>query len=847
MKGMLALLLVIAFIIPAMAVSGTGDANNSKIGIVEFLPDPTGSDLDGEFIEIMNSGDTGENMKNWSLTDQDGPVDFVFPDFTLAPHKRALIYCGKGPNSTENGTFHIGKKTSMLNNKGDDILLLDDTGSPVEYIAYGNGSMVDPPPEGMEGTVLGPEKEGMSFARFGDSGEWGYCMPTPGEKNPSKDAGKGTEIAAFYPYARYSDEFFVLENNGSEATDICGSCITDGEGYLYLPHHTLQPHERIYITENRSGFIMDMGFSPDLTYSECYTPSSFPRLSNSGDDIHLLTASGEETMCVKYGDSTPPKRGYIYTLNGNWTEVKAGRSEFPPLHLNINGNLTVFSAPRSSLKSVQELIDTAKSNIMINVYSFRSQEIAQSLLSAMARGVRVKILVEGNPVGGMSLEEKKVLSVLKSGGADVRVKNGSDAYRYDHAKYMIVDSQELLVESENFNADAMRTGESPGNRGWGIILRNRSASEYMENVFEHDSNIELADIEEFDPTDTNIEWRPRPAKDSEGTTIDGNFNITLFPGPEDGISQVINAIDSATESVYVEQFYILPHWNGGGSPLIDSLVRAAERGCKVRVLLDGSYYNTDGRDDNDEIAAYLNSIGRNKSLDIEARIINAELHGLVKVHNKGMIIDGKTVMISSFNWGENSFTQNRELGLFVENPKAAEYFAELFMSDWKSDFTAPTAVIDGYTEVYVNETYNYSGALSHDDKALSSFVWSLDNRTISENSSISLNFTEKGHHILILNVSDEEGNWNIAEMKITVKEREKTAPVRQIISEILPSKEDSGKTTAVSPTPEPPATHSDSGRQSASDRNSLSQYALIIPALLIIVAAMKISGKKGHS
>ena len=852
MKGMLGLLLVIAITIPAVVALGDGDVSPSEIIITEFLPDPAGSDLDGEFIEIMNDGSAAENLKNWSLTDQDGAVDFTFPDFTLSPQKRAVIYCGKGSNSTDNGIFYMGKRTSMLNNKGDDILLLDSTGSPADYVSYGNGSMVDPPPEGMEATVLGDEREGLSFARFGDDGKWGICMPTPGERNPSVDAGRGTQITAFYPYARYSDEFFVLENNGSETTDICGSCITDGEGYLYLPHFKMHPGERIYITENRSGFIMDMGFSPDLTYSECYTPSSFPRLSNSGDDIHLLTASGEETECVRYGDDRAPKRGYIYELDGNWTEVRAGRSDFPVLHMNMSGNLTVFSSPGSSLRSVEDLIDTANDEIMINVYSFRSQEIAQSLLSAMARGVKVTVLVEGNPVGGMSNEEKKVLSVLKSGGADVRVKNGSDAYRYDHAKYMIVDSQELLVESENFNADAMRTDGSPGNRGWGIILRNRSAAEYMENVFEHDSNLKLADIEEFEPVETGIEWRPRPAKGPEGTVIDGNSSITLFPGPETGISQVIDAIDSATQSVYVEQFYIIPYWNGDshGSPLLNSLIRAAERGCRVRVLLDGSYYNIAGKDDNDEVAAYLNSIGKNESLDMEARIINSKLHGLVKVHNKGMIIDGKKVMISSFNWGENSFTQNRELGLFADNPEAAEYFTELFLKDWKSDFTAPTAVIDGFTSIYANETYNYTGVLSHDDTGIASFTWTLDNRTVSRNSSLSLSFTEKGSHILILNVSDSEGNWNTSEMKINVEEREKGDIVRHIISEIIPSADPDSThdgTPEQTPSPQPsPASDEGSGKDST-DKNTLSEYALIIPALLIIVVSMKISGKKGHS
>ncbi|MDY7081582.1 MAG: phospholipase D-like domain-containing protein, partial [Halobacteria archaeon] len=53
------------------------------------------------------------------------------------------------------------------------------------------------------------------------------------------------------------------------------------------------------------------------------------------------------------------------------------------------------------------------------------------------------------------------------------------------------------------------------------------------------------------------------------------------------------------------------------------------------------------------------------------------------VHNKGVIVDGEKVLVSSINWNHNSVTNNREAGLIIESENAGEYFAQVFESDWK--------------------------------------------------------------------------------------------------------------------------------------------------------------------
>ncbi|HDN96196.1 MAG TPA: hypothetical protein ENG71_03940, partial [Thermoplasmatales archaeon] len=67
---------------------------------------------------------------------------------------------------------------------------------------------------------------------------------------------------------------------------------------------------------------------------------------------------------------------------------------------------------------------------------------------------------------------------------------------------------------------------------------------------------------------------------------------------------------------------------------------------------------------------------------LEENGIKVKLHSQYTIHNKGLIIDGEKVLISSINWGENSVRRNREIGVVVEDKNIASYFEDIFWYDW---------------------------------------------------------------------------------------------------------------------------------------------------------------------
>jgi len=54
------------------------------------------------------------------------------------------------------------------------------------------------------------------------------------------------------------------------------------------------------------------------------------------------------------------------------------------------------------------------------------------------------------------------------------------------------------------------------------------------------------------------------------------------------------------------------------------------------------------------------------------------------VHNKGIIVDDTTVLVSSQNWSAAGTLQNRDAGVIITHPDAATYYANLFLHDWNN-------------------------------------------------------------------------------------------------------------------------------------------------------------------
>ncbi|MDD4126944.1 MAG: phospholipase D-like domain-containing protein, partial [Methanomicrobium sp.] len=131
----------------------------------------------------------------------------------------------------------------------------------------------------------------------------------------------------------------------------------------------------------------------------------------------------------------------------------------------------------------------------------------------------------------------------------------------------------------------------------------------------------------------------------------------------------------------------------GQNPYLEAAISAARRGLEVRILFDSYWYNTEGDSDNDEMAEYINAVAESENLTLKAALIDLDSLGAEKIHNKAVIVDGESVLISSVNWNENSPSYNREAGVILSGGGVGEYYEEVFDYDWERRQGAESGMI----------------------------------------------------------------------------------------------------------------------------------------------------------
>jgi phosphatidylserine/phosphatidylglycerophosphate/cardiolipin synthase-like enzyme len=322
--------------------------------------------------------------------------------------------------------------------------------------------------------------------------------------------------------------------------------------------------------------------------------------------------------------------------------------------------------------------------------------MADSLIAAHARDVDIKVIIEGGPVGGISPEGKEAIRMLTDAGIPVSMmvsRKGEPApYRYDHAKYMVIDRRATLLTSENFKYSGFPPAGMTGNRGWGVYLDDPGLAEYFSTVYLTDSGGKsMTSCNGSAGTPESIPSGKYTAEFQPGYFTNASVRPVISP---DTSSQIMDLINSAERSIEIEQAYITNETTYSLNPYLSAAINASRRGVHVRVLLDSYWYNIEDETDNDEMVALVNRIGLCEHIPLEARCADLSTSGIEKIHNKGVIVDDQYVLVSSVNWNSNSPNFNREAGVIIDHPGVARYFLDVFEDDWDSTAKLPADKTD---------------------------------------------------------------------------------------------------------------------------------------------------------
>jgi phosphatidylserine/phosphatidylglycerophosphate/cardiolipin synthase-like enzyme len=144
-------------------------------------------------------------------------------------------------------------------------------------------------------------------------------------------------------------------------------------------------------------------------------------------------------------------------------------------------------------------------------------------------------------------------------------------------------------------------------------------------------------------------------------TPDKGRNTTMY------VDNVLALIKSAKKRLYIQTQYVHPTSLPADRSfmlLVNAVADAARRKVDVR-LICSQYENTP------QYVELLHEAGLSGVLRVQDR-----------VHNKGIVVDSKTVLVSSQNWSSAGVLQNRDAGVIIGHPGISQYFEANFLQDW---------------------------------------------------------------------------------------------------------------------------------------------------------------------
>lgn len=578
-------------------------------------------------------------------------------------------------------------------------------------------------------------------------------------------------------------ESFALVNVGAESLDLGGLWVSDGEGNLtFQGGQWLASGEMMAVCTDPIVFRTLIPDVSVLPYSALIKKGSFV-LANDGDSLRLYGTDGTLWDCFVYGDAVdamgwngpafaPLPNGNMAVRSGSsgyrdsdqgtdWYRSVIGRTELEAYR--CNAQVQPFLYPGQALGIILDRLDRAERSIDVAMYELEERAIVDALVLAERRGVETRILVEGQPVTGMSPHTKRALNDIWRGGGEIVLLRSNDSYkRYDymHCKYAIIDQEYIIVGSENWVSNAFE-----GNRGWGAVLWSSAVADRLTSMFVNDSSLRFPDAR----------MMTGPFDVGTGTDHASNYtfsnyarwyqaNLTVTVSPDNSLEIIRSLMGSGVERILIEQMQFDLGW-ARSSGFWDSLAEVGRNGCQVRLLLDAVLDDNPGG--NRETVAKFNEMG-GMGTDMEARLVSP-FHDFSVVHNKGMVVDD-CVLISSVNMVRGAFEENREIGVLIRSPELADWYAESFWEDWEIDPLPPVIDLPWFEyNCSEGESVFLDASNCWDNSAISSYGWDIgDDGVVDETGPRCLLRPGSGKNMVRLTIIDDHNNSASALLVVNV-------------------------------------------------------------------------------
>ncbi len=369
----------------------------------------------------------------------------------------------------------------------------------------------------------------------------------------------------------------------------------------------------------------------------------------------------------------------------------------------VSGSIIAYCSPDSTFAVTRELFDTAKKSILIGIYDFSAPHMREILLAALARGVKVTLMLDIDSKSERDFFDDLVLMGMTGVAAPSCANKSISVFSSSHEKVIIIDSEWCLVQSGNYSSNSIPLnvidGGAPGvfktgNRDTGLAFKSKALASVFAKVLKADMALVpataqmLGHVPAEEPFLVEAAPRTRPATLFPSKTFTVRTELEVLPvlSPDNYMDVMPSLLSAARKSILIEQQYIRAN-----QPLIRQLLEAMKLALErnpaldIRIVLGKLFQAADVPKEQANLDILKNDFGLKIGRNI--RYVNTDQ--LVHCHNKMIIVDGKSVLISSQNWSDSAVFKNREAGVWLKHAGISSYFTEIFETDWKAGFRMP--------------------------------------------------------------------------------------------------------------------------------------------------------------
>jgi len=345
--------------------------------------------------------------------------------------------------------------------------------------------------------------------------------------------------------------------------------------------------------------------------------------------------------------------------------------------INAQAQLETFYENSSASPLVNFLL-SAHRNIDIEIYEMDDPFVHSTIVAALKRGVKVRVVQEDRPVGAScklfetadkgdskSCQSEKALvaSVRQAGGQYVPFNHAAlcgkaGSHCFEHGKIVIVDDAKALISTGNFNSTSIcNKSEHPNNcnRDYSVVSQDSSVVSTLKVFFEKDLAGQAYDV---------------------GSVLASSPTNKLTVSPL-SLQPLVELINSAKSTLQIQNQYL------NDPDMNQAIINAAGRGVNVEVTVSSACsFGTPTASENKK---WQGIFGAFDAAGVKSHIFTRKMQvGGVSgyLHAKTILVDGNLAWVGSVNGSTTSLSDNREYGIFLVDASEVQKLQSFMNQDF---------------------------------------------------------------------------------------------------------------------------------------------------------------------